>query len=340
VRTFKVKGYKRGRKSPAFKDFLAGIYRERDNSESSIFPRSTLSETDDDGSWGRWSQATTPSDTHHTVEQVSEPVDVSQPPFSESPRQSGLIVEIPPLRASLAREYAREASLAMNDDIQELVDRQVAMEASQFGILVDSSRRSSPTNRHSDQDHTKLEATHIEDRFLQQLMETAKDQTPARSPNPVSLKDLSTTVPNRTIDSSHKITGVYNNCSTTKNPGSGFTSLRLPKPKSSNVVDLTGEKSASLTKPLRRQRTFRTSTTVLTFNREEQTTTVQEDKSMGEDEDDGIMIIGTSRRRHQTVLSIRSRSLSEAVVNDTSGNALTSIPQSRIPQSKKKAPVK
>jgi hypothetical protein len=338
VRAFEVKNYHRGGRYREFRDFLAGIYREHDNSESSISPQPTLS--DQSGGWRGWSQATNPADTHHTVERVSELVDVSQPPFSESPRQSGLTVEIPPLRASLAREYAREASLATSDDLQELVDRQVAMEASQFGILVDTSRQSSPANYHSDQDQTTVRATHIEDRFLQQLTESAKDPIPAGTPNPVSLKDLSTTVPNRTIDSSQKITGVSNNCSTTKNSGSGSTSIRLPKPKSSHVVDLTGETPASLTKPLRRQRTFRTSTTVLTFNREEQTTTVHEDESMGEDEDDGIVIIGTSRRRHQTVLSIRSRSLSEVVVNDTSGSALTSIPQSRIPQSKKKAPIK
>lgn len=307
---------------------MAGIYRDCDDSESSVNPRSTLSETDDDERWNRWSATTSPK-------RVSRPMHLS-----DSQNQSGLTVEIPPLRASLTREYAREASLASNDDIQELVDRQVAIEASQFGILVDSSRRSSPVISYEDQDQIKLEDTHIGGLFLQQLTESAKDPTPkpARTPKSVPLKDLNTTAPNLTIDTSQETTSDSSNYSTTKNSVRNFPSPRSSKPQSSHNGDKRPSSYRVRHPVLQRQRTTRTSTTLLAFNREEETMT---NEAVIDDEGAEVIIIGTSTRRHQTVLSIRSRSLSEAAGSiNHNGKPLAPIAQSRIPQSKKKkAPV-
>lgn len=332
---------------------MAGLYADLDERESSVSVLSTPTNTASDAGWSGWSQATSPvSDAQHAPEGASRAMpSLSQFSFGAIRLQPNLTVEIPPLRASLAREYENPTSISSclfrSDNIQELVDIQIANEASPFGILVGPSRTSSPESQ------VENEAVTISDLFLQQLNEMAKEPTPAetrRALSPMTLK-----APDHSGRPGPKPKSIHSIktprvLSTIKKSGVSDKKARISKSKKSPIVDLAREDRY---RPERRKplslirKTTRKSTTLLRFDHEELTTTRttqgHANTSMeAADEDNDIIIIGTAKRRHQTVLSIRSRSLSEtAAVNHTNKKkpSYPPVTKSRIPPSNKKTPI-
>ncbi|KEF62960.1 uncharacterized protein A1O9_00935 [Exophiala aquamarina CBS 119918] len=349
IRAFEVHGYHLGRNNWCFQDFLAGVYRDR-TFESSISTQSTPTDTVSEAGWSDWSQSTSSISDHQNSPEDSR---ISQFTFSTIQRQQNLTIEIPPLRESLVREYENAAptssSVSATDNTQDLIDRQIANEASRFGILVGPSRGPSPASRIDDEGPT------ISDVFLRQLNEVAsRDLTPTEThtASPMGSEVLHCACISKPKQKLHRSQSINKVSPTTSGRKLGVSKAnkeaptsRLEKPP---VVDVTRERH----RPRRRRRrstfqqTTKTTTTLLGLNHEElkTTTTTQEQKdtSIDADSDDSIIIIGTAKRRHQTVLSIRSRSMSEAaavIKKPKDKLARPLVTKSRIPPSNKKTPI-
>ena len=316
-------------------------------------------DTDSDGGWTDWSRAT--SSISEYQRPSPPPPAPPSPGISDSTAsivrgQPNLWIEIPPLRPSMAREYEdRPPSNPISprddyEDIQALLDQQIASEGSQFGILTYPARTPSPGLPGDD------ECVIISDAFLEELIAVAKESTPAETqPQPPSFttskiadnlpglrlgpkpqtSQYSAKTPKLSISSTTRHLGINNSkraCVT--------KSKTSPTPALEPAVKHRRDRRRSCRRTLQNGNAFsimqrtkatRTSTMLLSFDNEDLTatrTTItkgREDTTIeieDEDEDD-LIIIGTGRRRHQTVMSIRSRSLSQTAAAGGNTNANT-----------------
>ncbi|KAK5045276.1 hypothetical protein LTR84_009382 [Exophiala bonariae] len=128
IRAFEVEGYSQGIRHREFENFVQGIYRERCSRSLSVFSTgpegSPCSEESDTSGWRGWSHATTP--------------DV---PFRPRPRPRKVIVQTPPLRDLMVRDYASapipplKLTEKIDDDeseMQQMLDQQLAEEEAEY----------------------------------------------------------------------------------------------------------------------------------------------------------------------------------------------------------------